>query len=61
MQINGGIKEDHLRDGPAPKHGKRNNDESVEKLLAVPRYRTFSKIRMTRTTASMAVPLSPVL
>ncbi|KAJ6549409.1 ribonuclease H-like domain-containing protein [Mycena vulgaris] len=38
-KINGGIREDHLREGPAPTRGKRKNHDSVEKLLAVPRYR----------------------
>ncbi|KAJ6538637.1 hypothetical protein DFH09DRAFT_1090341 [Mycena vulgaris] len=38
-EINGGINEYHLREGPGPTRGQRKNHDSVETLLAVPRYR----------------------
>ncbi|KAJ7122587.1 ribonuclease H-like domain-containing protein [Mycena crocata] len=38
-KVNGGIKAEHLAEGVAALRNKRNNHKSVDKLLAVPRYR----------------------
>ncbi|KAJ7437955.1 hypothetical protein FB451DRAFT_1450101, partial [Mycena latifolia] len=38
-KVNNGINADHLRDGAFPDREKRKNHKSVDKLLAVPRYR----------------------